>query len=51
MNRPTSSDEIRGTFLEFFTGRGHQQIGAASVIPVNDPTLLFINAGIAPLKA
>ena len=51
MNRPTSSDEIRGTFLEFFTGRGHQQIGAASVIPVNDPTLLFINAGMAPLKA
>src|SRR5580698_1177147 len=50
MNRPTSSDEIRGTFLEFFTGRGHQQIGAASVIPVNDPTLLFINAGMAPLK-
>jgi len=51
MDRPTSSDEIRQTFLEFFTGRQHLQIGAASVIPVNDPTLLFINAGMAPLKA
>ncbi len=51
MNRPTSSDEIRQTFLEFFTGRQHLQIGAASVIPVNDPTLLFVNAGMAPLKA
>jgi alanyl-tRNA synthetase len=51
MDRPTSSDEIRQTFLEFFTGRQHLQIGAASVIPVNDPTLLFVNAGMAPLKA
>ena len=50
MKRPTSSDEIRETFLEFFTARGHQRIGAASVIPVNDPTLLFVNAGMAPLK-
>ena len=51
MSRPISSDEIRDTFLEFFTTRGHQRIEAASVIPVNDPSLLFINAGMAPLKA
>jgi alanyl-tRNA synthetase len=51
MDRPTSSGEIRQTFIEFFTGRQHLQISAASVIPVNDPTLLFINAGMAPLKA
>ncbi len=50
MNRPASGDEVRQTFIEFFTSRQHQQIGAASVIPVNDPTLLFINAGMAPLK-
>ena len=50
MSRPTSSDEIRDTFLRFFTSRGHQRIEAASVIPVNDPTLLFVNAGMAPLK-
>jgi alanyl-tRNA synthetase len=51
MSRPTSSDEIRETFLEFFTRRQHLRIDAASVIPVNDPTLLYINAGMAPLKA
>ena len=50
MDRPASGDEIRQTFLEFFTARQHLQIGAASVIPVNDPTLLFVNAGMAPLK-
>ncbi len=47
---PTSSDEIRDTFLRFFTSRDHQRIEAASVIPVNDPTLLFVNSGMAPLK-
>ena len=47
MSRPTSSDEIRETFLEFFTRRQHLRIDAASVIPVNDPTLLYINAGTA----
>lgn len=51
MGRPASSDEIRQTFIEFFTARQHLRISAASVIPVNDPTLLFINAGMAPLKA
>jgi len=50
MSRPTSSDEIRETFLRYFTERGHQRIASASVIPVNDPTLLFVNAGMAPLK-
>jgi len=50
MGRPTSSDEIRETFLRYFTERGHQRIDSASVIPVNDPTLLFVNAGMAPLK-
>jgi len=50
MGRPTSSDEIRETFLRYFTERGHQRIASASVIPVNDPTLLFVNAGMAPLK-
>jgi alanyl-tRNA synthetase len=50
MRRPFSSDEIRDTFLSFFTERQHARIEAASVIPANDPTLLFINAGMAPLK-
>jgi alanyl-tRNA synthetase len=50
MSRPASSDEIRDTFLRFFTSRDHERIGAASVIPANDPSLLFVNAGMAPLK-
>jgi len=50
MRRPLGSDEIRDTFLGFFTERQHARIGAASIIPANDPTLLFINAGMAPLK-
>jgi alanyl-tRNA synthetase len=50
MERPFSSDEIRETFLRFFTERQHARIEAASVIPANDPSLLFVNAGMAPLK-
>jgi alanyl-tRNA synthetase len=50
MSRPYSSDEIRDTFLGFFTRREHARIGSASIIPANDPSLLFINAGMAPLK-
>ncbi len=50
MERRFSSDEIRETFLRFFTERQHARIEAASIIPANDPSLLFINAGMAPLK-
>jgi alanyl-tRNA synthetase len=50
MKRRLSSDEIRETFLRFFTERQHTRIEAASIVPANDPTLLFINAGMAPLK-
>jgi alanyl-tRNA synthetase len=50
MKRRSSSDEIRDTFLRFFTERQHARIEAASIVPANDPTLLFINAGMAPLK-
>jgi alanyl-tRNA synthetase len=50
MKRRLRSDEIRETFLRFFTERQHARIEAASIIPANDPTLLFVNAGMAPLK-
>ena len=50
MEPSLSSDEIREIFLRFFTERQHTRIGSASIIPANDPTLLFINAGMAPLK-
>lgn len=42
--------EIRKMWLQFFKGKGHQVIPSAPLIPINDPTLLWINAGIAPLK-
>src|SRR5690349_5877586 len=50
MTRPMSSDDIRETFLRFFTARQHLRIAAASVVPAGDPTLLYVNAGMAPLK-
>ena len=50
MERPFSSDEIRETFLRFFTERQHARIEAAPIIPANDPSLLFVNSGMAPLK-
>lgn len=44
------SAEIRKTFLNFFKNKGHQEVASASVIPANDPTLLFTNAGMVPFK-
>jgi alanyl-tRNA synthetase len=43
-------DTIRETFLRFFERRGHRRVPGASLVPVNDPTLLFVNSGMAPLK-
>lgn len=45
-----SSDEIRDTWLNFFKSKGHYIEPSASLIPQNDPTLLWINAGVAALK-
>lgn len=45
-----SSSEIRTMFLEFFKEKGHQIEPSASLVPVNDPTLLWINSGVATLK-
>ncbi|GER66253.1 alanine--tRNA ligase [Weizmannia acidilactici] len=45
-----SSAEIRSMFLEFFKGKGHKVEPSASLIPVNDPSLLWINSGVATLK-
>ena len=44
------SSEIRSIFLDFFTGKGHLVMPSFSLIPHNDPTLLLIGAGMAPLK-
>ncbi len=45
-----TSAQIRQMYLDFFAEKQHQIIPSASLIPVNDPTLLWINAGVAPLK-
>ena len=42
--------EIRRSFLKFFEERGHTIVPSASVVPENDPTLFFVNAGMVPFK-
>lgn len=45
-----SLDSIRQKFLNYFESKGHRILPSFSLIPHNDPTLLFINSGMAPLK-
>jgi alanyl-tRNA synthetase len=45
-----SADEIRTTFLRFFEERGHRAVRSSSLVPANDPTLLFANAGMNQFK-
>ena len=44
------SNEIRSKFLEFFAQRGHRIVSSSSLVPANDPTLLFSNAGMNQFK-
>ncbi|UJF25415.1 alanine--tRNA ligase [Suttonella sp. R2A3] len=46
----TTTADIRRTFIEFFADRGHKAVHSASLVPGNDPTLLFTNAGMVPFK-
>ena len=44
-----TSDQLRSLYLKFFEGRGHKVIPSASLIPENDPSVLFTTAGMHPL--
>ena len=45
-----TGDEVRSTFLKFFEERGHNVVRSSSLVPTNDPTLLFTNAGMNQFK-
>src|ERR1700744_756609 len=42
--------EIRRRFLDFFVQKGHREVHSSSLVPANDPTLLFTNAGMNQFK-
>ncbi len=46
----TSTNDIRRGFLDFFGREGHERVPSAPLVPHNDPTLMFVNAGMVPFK-
>jgi alanyl-tRNA synthetase len=45
-----STNEIRRSFLDYFGSQGHDVVQSAPLVPYNDPTLMFVNAGMVPFK-
>ena len=46
-----TASQLRQKYFDFFTQRGHCHIASAPIVPDNDPTALFISAGMQPLGA
>ncbi|MEH3159938.1 MAG: alanine--tRNA ligase [Sphingomonas taxi] len=46
----TSTNDIRRGFLDYFASQGHSIVASAPLVPQNDPTLMFVNAGMVPFK-
>jgi alanyl-tRNA synthetase len=45
-----ASKKIRRAFLDYFVGKGHEEVASSSLVPQNDPTLMFANAGMNQFK-
>ncbi len=50
VHRPTSGKEIRRSFIDFFAAQGHVIVPSSSLVPDNDPTLMFTNSGMVQFK-
>ncbi len=46
----SSTNDIRRAFLDYFGGQSHDVVQSAPLVPYNDPTLMFVNAGMVPFK-
>jgi alanyl-tRNA synthetase len=46
----TSTNDLRRSFLDYFASQGHRVVPSAPLVPYNDPTLMFVNAGMVPFK-